>query len=356
MNVKLFRAFPDPYRLSMARYADELERRVGDYLKAGESIAAVSFPHPRMDGGWHRYWDQYVGYQRYAPQQAGDVNHIVDHGYAHLTSALPRGRTIVSFHDAVVLKVPGVGWQTKLAFRRGLRAMRGAAQVVCDSAAARTDLLALIDLPEERVHVIPLGIDESFRPPADREALRRRLGFSGHVVLMSGHTQGYMNIERMLRAVATVIVRHGIDLTLVKVGVPFTPDHMKLISELELGDRIQIVGRVPAAELPQYYQAADLLFYAPLLAGFGLPPLEAMACGTPVVSSDRGSLPEIAGDAAVLVDAEDDGAMAQSIADVLSSPVKQRRLIDAGFDRAALFEWSRSARTMLDLYRRVGRA
>lgn len=356
MNVKLFRAFPDPYRLSMARYADELERRVGDYLKVGETIAPVSFPNPRIDGGWQRYWDQYVRYQRYAAGQAGDVNHIIDHGYAHLTSALPAGRTIVSFHDAVVLKVPGVSWRTKLAFRRALRAIRGAAQIVCDSAAARTDLLTLTEIPEERVHVIPLGIDESFRPAVDREALRRRLGFSGHVVLMSGHTQGYMNIERMLRAVSTAVVRHGVDLKLVKVGVPFTPEQMKLVSELELGDRIEIVGRVPSSELPQYYQAADLLFYAPLLAGFGLPPLEAMACGTPVVASNRGSLPEVAGDAAILLDAEDEGGFASAIADVLSSSVRRRRLIDAGFARAGLFEWSRSARTMLDLYRRVGRA
>ncbi|TAK14268.1 MAG: glycosyltransferase family 1 protein, partial [Acidobacteria bacterium] len=200
------------------------------------------------------------------------------------------------------------------------------------------------------------GVDESFRPPADRAAVRKQVGVSGSVVLMVGHTQGYMNVERMLRAVATVIARHGVDLTLVKIGLPFTQDQMRLIVELELGDRIEIVGRVPFAEVPAYFQAADLLLYAPLLAGFGLPPLEAMACGTPVVASDRGSIPEVCGDAAVLVDAENEGELAVAMADVLTNPSRRRRLIDAGFERASRFEWSVFARRWLELYRAVARA
>jgi glycosyltransferase involved in cell wall biosynthesis len=96
--------------------------------------------------------------------------------------------------------------------------------------------------------------------------------------------------------------------------------------------------------------------YAPLLAGFGLPPLEAMACGTPVVASRRGSIPEVCGDAAVLVEADDDAGMSTALADVLSHPIRRRRLIDAGFARAAGFEWTSAARQLLELYRRVGRA
>jgi glycosyltransferase involved in cell wall biosynthesis len=356
MKVALFRAFPDPYRLSMTRYADELERRVGAYMKAGESIHSERCPDPRLDGGWRRYWDQYVRYNRYAATHAGDVNHVIDHGYGHLTRALPAGRTIVTFHDAVVMKVPGVNWRTKMSLRHSLRSMRRAAAIVCVSEAGKKDLLELVDLPQDRLHVIPWGIDEQFRPPQDREQLRKRLGFSGNVVLMSGHTQGYMNVGRMLRVIATVIARQGIDITLVKIGTPFTPEQLRLIAELELGDRIESVGRVSDADLPSYYQAADALLYAPLLAGFGLPPLEAMACGTPVVASNRGSIPEVVGDAALMADAEDEGGLAEALGEVLSSPVRRRRLIDAGFARAGLFEWSSAARKMLDLYRHVGRA
>ncbi len=356
MNVVLFRAFPDAYRLSMTRYADALQRRVGAYLKAGESIRSEALPNPRLDGGWSRYWDQYVRYDRYAPAHAGDVNHVVDHGYGHLTRTLPAGRTIVTFHDAVVMKVPGVSWRTRMSLRHSLRAMRRAAAIVCVSEAGKKDLLELVDLPPERLHVIPWGIDEAFRPPSDRQLVRRRLGFNGNVVLMAGHTQGYMNVERMLRVVATVIARQGIDLTLVKIGLPFTPDQMRLVSELELGDRIKLVGRVADVDLPAYYQAADALLYAPLLAGFGLPPLEAMACGTPVVVSNRGAIPEVVGDAALMADAEDEAGLSQALGEVLGNPVRRRRLIDAGFVRAGQFEWSTAARRMLELYRHVGRA
>ena len=356
MNVTLFRAFPDVYRLSMTRYADQLQRRVSLYMRPGESIRGECLPAPRLNGGWRRYWDQYVRYERYARAHAGDVNHIIDHGYGHLTRTLPAGRTIVTFHDAVVMKVPGVNWRTRASLRHSLRAMQSAAAIVCVSEAGKKDLLELIDVPGDRVHVIPWGIDEAFRPPTDREQVRKQLGFNGNVVLMAGHTQGYMNVERMLRAIATVIARQGIDVTLIKIGLPFTPSQMRLVADLEIGRYITFVGHVDATELPLYYQAADVLLYAPLLAGFGLPPLEAMACGTAVVASNRGAIPEVVGDAALLADAEDEVGIAAALSEVLSNPVRRRRLIDAGYERAGRFEWTGAARRLLELYRHVNRA
>jgi glycosyltransferase involved in cell wall biosynthesis len=355
MNVTLFRSFPDQYRFSMAKYADEIRRRVGEFLAPGETIRTEQYPQPRLEG-FGRYVDQYWRYGRWARRHAGDVNHVVDHGFGHLVRQLPAGRTIVTFHDAVVMKVPGVRWTTKTSLHHSLRAMRRAAAIVCVSEHGRASLRELGDFPDSQVHVIPWGIDEAYRPPVDRDAVRRKLGFSGPVVLMVGHTQPYMNIEACLRAVATLIARHGLDVTLVKVGLPFSPGQMRLAVELELSDRIDTVGRVAAADMPAYFQAADVLLYAPLLAGFGLPPLEAMACGTPVVASRRGSIPEVCGDAAVLVEADDDAGMSTALADVLSHPIRRRRLIDAGFARAAGFEWTSAARQLLELYRRVGRA
>jgi glycosyltransferase involved in cell wall biosynthesis len=355
VKIVLFRSFPDPYRLSMDRYARAIESRVRQRLSAEDQLVTETLPDPRLEG-WSRYWDQYVRYERYARDHAGDVNHIVDHGYGHLSRSLPARRTIVTFHDAVVVKVPGATWKTRLSFRHTLNGIKKAAAVVCDSETARKDLTDLIDVPAERLHVIPLGIDEAFKPPADRGLARRRLGFTTDVVLMVGHTQPYMNVERMIRAFGTLVRQHHLDVRLVKIGLPFTPDQMKLIAELELGDRVQIVGRVPDEDLPAYYQAADVLLYAPLFAGFGLPPLEAMACGTPVVASNRGSIPEVVGDAAMCLDAEDEAGMANALADVLTSQVRRRRLIDAGFERAGRFEWSETARRLLELYRLVARA
>lgn len=353
MKVTLFRAFRDPYRASMTLYADALERRVSAFLEPDDQIRSVELPDQRLEG-WRRYWDQYVRYGAYAKSVATDVNHIVDHGYGHLTTALPRGRTVVTFHDAVVMRVPGVSWRTRRSFEHSLRRMREAAAIVCVSDTARRDLLGLIDVPSERVHVVPWGLDEAFRP-GDRAQARRQLGLSGDVVLAVGHTQGYMNVERLIRAFGQLVAQHGASATLVKVGLPFTPDQMRLVSELDLGSRVRQVGRVPFADLTSYYHAADVLLYVPLLAGFGLPPLEAMACGTPVVASRRGAIPEVVGDGGVLVDAEDDSAMADAMAEILSNPQRRRRLIDQGFERAAQFEWTRAAQRMASLYRAVAR-
>jgi glycosyltransferase involved in cell wall biosynthesis len=353
MTVTLFRAFRDQYRTSMTLYADALEHRVAAFLAPDDQIRSVELPGHRLEG-WRRYWDQYVRYGSFAKTAATEVNHIVDHGFGHLTTALPRGRTIVTFHDAVVMRVPGVNWRTRRSFEHSLRCMREAAAVVCVSETARRDLLGLIDLPVDRVHVVPWGLDAAFRPD-DRAQARRRLGLSGDVVLAVGHTQGYMNVERMIRAFGQLVTQHGAPATLVKVGLPFTPDQMRLVSELDLTNRIRQVGRVPFADLPSYYHAADVLLYVPLLAGFGLPPIEAMACGTPVVASRRGAIPEVVGDGAVLVDAEDDAAMADAMADLLSNPQRRRRLVERGFERAAQFEWTRAAQRMASLYRAVAR-
>jgi glycosyltransferase involved in cell wall biosynthesis len=355
MRIVLFRPFPDPYRFSMNRYASAIEERVRPWLTPGESIVGEALPDPRLEG-WARYRDQYVRYQRFARARAGDINHIVDHGYAHLVRALPAARTIVTFHDAVVAKIPGVSWRTRLSFRYALGGLRRAAAVVCDSEDAREDLHELVRIPRERVHVIPLGVDEVFRPPVDRAAVRRQLGFATNVVLMVGHTQPYMNVEGMLQAFGTLVRHHHLDAQLVKIGLPFTPEQMRLITSLELTDRVRIAGRVEYADLPAYYQAADVLLYAPLLAGFGLPPLEAMACGTPVVASSRGSIPEIVGDAAHLVEAGDHAGMAAGMADILTNPGRRRRLVDAGFERAGRFEWTDTSRRLIELYRAVAGA
>ncbi len=325
-------------------------------LAVDEQIDFEELPEPRMDGGWARYWDQYVRYGRYAREHAGDVNHIIDHGYSHLTKQLPPGRTVITFHDATVLKMSSTGWRTRLSFKYNLSAMRRAAMVVCVSESAKRDLLEIADLKEDRVRVVLCSIDEAFRPAVDRPLVRRRLGLSGDVVLMVGHTHPYMNVERMIRAFGMLVAQQTHDAKLVKLGLPFTPEQMRLIAELEIGDRVQLVGRVPTADLPAYFQAADVLLYAPLLAGFGMPPLEAMASGTPVVCSNSGGIPEIAGDAAIMVDATDEAAMARGLTEVFSNPVKRRRMVDAGFDRARRFEWTHCARQLLEVYRAVGRA
>ena len=356
MIVTLFRPFPDPYRQSMHIYADQLRRGVTARVGPGEEVRECALPGARLAPPWARHWDQYVRYQRYARARATDVNHIVDHGYGHLASSLPPERTVVTFHDAIVVKVPGVSLRTKLSLRHSLRAVRRVARVVAESHASRDDFLELVNYPPERVVVVHLGIDPAFRPPADRETLRRQLGFTRPTILHVGHTQPYMNVPRVVGALGTLVRTLGVDAELVKVGGALTADQRALVDRLNLGDRVKMIGPVPLERLAELYGAADALIYPPLYAGFGLPPLEAMACGTPVVCSNRGSLPEVVGDAAAVCDAEDEVGMAHTLACLLTDREARESRRTLGLARAARFSWDATARGMLQVYREVDRA
>jgi glycosyltransferase involved in cell wall biosynthesis len=353
MLVSIFRPFPDAYRKSMHVYADQLIQRVAAKLGPQDAIRDCLVPHPRTAPAWARYWDQYVRYQRFSKTTQGDVNHVVDHGYGHLLYSLPPERTVVTFHDATVMRANGVRWSTRLSLRYSLAAMRRAACIVTDSDAARRDLLEIADVRPERVRVVPLGVDPAFTPPADRDALRARHGLSGVCLLHVGHTQAYMNLPTVFRVLDRLVREHRLDARLLKVGTPFTPEQTDLLHSLRLDDRVQHMGRVDVTALAELYGACDLLLYPPLHAGFGLPVIEAMASGTPVVASNRGALPEVAGDAALLADADDDAALATLAARAVTDAATRERLRDAGLKRARLFDWDRTAADMLSVYRQI---
>jgi glycosyltransferase involved in cell wall biosynthesis len=353
MRVCLFRAFPDPFRKSMGIYADQLLKGVKSLLTNNENIVDCVPDNLRLKPSYARYWDQYVRYQLFSRASKGDVNHVIDHGYGHLIHSLPAQRSIVTFHDSTVTKVKGVAYTTRLSLRYSLSAIRKAARVIADSQNSRRDLLELIDYPEDNVTVIYPGVDESFRRIDDREELRRRYGFPKSYILHVGHTLPYMNIERVLVVLDRLVNRLGIDTVLVKVGGAFTDEHHARIAALGLEKRIVHLGRLPFSDLPSVYNCADVLVYPSLYAGFGLPPLESMACGTPVVCSNRGSLPEVVGDAAVLLDPEDEARMAEEVAALLTDESMRRRYITKGLDRAREYNWSNTARQVLNVYREV---
>lgn len=356
MKICLFRAFPDPFRKSMQIYADQLLYRIRALLNGNDEIVDCLPAGVRTTPGYARYWDQYVRYQLFSRSQRADVHHVIDHGYGHLLHSLPARQSIVTFHDSTVTKVANVAYTTKLSLRYSLQAIRKVARVIADSESSRRDFLDLVDYPEADVVVIYPGIDDAFRPLADKEAARRRLGLPVRYVLHVGHTLAYMNVEHVLLAFDALVHRLGVDVDLVKVGATFTAEQESLIDRLSLRERIRHLGNVAFADLPAIYNCADALVYPPLYAGFGLPPVEAMACGVPVVCSDRGSLPEVVGDAALMVDAEDN----QLIAEQLARALTDNRLCDdlrhKGLARARRYNWNDTARGALKLYREVALA
>jgi glycosyltransferase involved in cell wall biosynthesis len=339
----------------MVIYADQLAGRLRARLGGADTVCEVALDGARLAPGWARHWDQYARYQRLAGRIDADVCHVLDHGYGHLAYRLRPERTVVTFHDAVVTRVAGVGWQTRLSLRYSLGAIRRVARVIADSASAREDFLAHTRYPAHRVSVVYPGIDPIFKLPTDRAADRGVLGFDRPTVLHVGHALPYMNLLRVIGAFGRLVRAHRVDARLVKVG-EFSPSQRALVERLDLTDRVVALGRVPLRELPRIYGAADVLLYAPLYAGFGLPPLEAMACGTPVVCSNRGSLPEVTAGTAVLADPENEDALADAVATVLVDESGRDTRRAQGLARAARFSWDATVDGVLAVYRDLDRA
>jgi glycosyltransferase involved in cell wall biosynthesis len=235
-------------------------------------------------------------------------------------------------------------------------AARNAAHVITGSEYTRADLIDAYDLPPEKVTVTPYAADPIYVPIDKEEARRRvkeRFGLRGPFVLALGVLQPRKNLPRLIRAFGRV--SRQVPHTLALAGKPGWAHEalQRAAAASGLGSRLHFTGYVPDADLPLLYNAADLFVYPSLLEGFGLCALEAMACGTPVVTSNVTSLPEVVGDAALTIDPTDEAALAEAIHRALTDELLRARLREAGLARAAKFSWERTAAETLAVYRKV---
>jgi glycosyltransferase involved in cell wall biosynthesis len=264
---------------------------------------------------------------------------------------------VVTIHDLSILRMP----ETHPLYRRlGYRVLlgrsaHGGRRVITDSEASADDIVRLLGVPRERVDVVPLAADETFRPIADAErltAVRRRYGLDAPFVLYVGNVEPRKNLPRLIEAFARVEIP---DVTLALVGglAWGTNSTTRRIHELGLDRRVRLLGYVPDEDLPSLFSAAELFAYPSLLEGFGLPVLEAMACGAPVLTSQTDALVEIADGAARLVDPYSVDAIAEGLAELLSQPRERARLAVAGLARARRYSWEATARLTLDAYHRA---
>lgn len=256
---------------------------------------------------------------------------------------------VVTVHDVVALDHPEwlnpgfVRWYRFLL----PRLVRRARHVIAISAFTRDRLIRATGLDENAVSVIHNGVGRRFRPPdrEAREAVRRRLGLVGSRYLLSlGTLEPRKNLGGLLRAWKTALSDLPDDLELVIAGAPGRPSVFADAGLGELPPRVRLVGRIDDAMLPALYAEAEWFVYLSLYEGFGLPPLEALACGTPVIVSDAPVFAETAGDAAIAVPPSDEGAVADAIRNAVSSPGLARELAERGGRRVKEFEWGEAAR------------
>jgi len=363
VKVRLFHTLPGAQRISSEVYAGELTSAL-HRVSTSDLELAHCMPReplrrimPRSAGRLAGYGDHYISYPWQARNERADVHHVVEHGYAHLALSLAAERTVVTFHDAMLMKlearelpVSAYPRMSMLANRLNVAGLSRAARVITVSEDSRKDLLRFTGCDPARVRVIPEGVSKRFRPGTCD--LPRPPGAPARI-LHVGHCGFYKNMEAVLWALPAIARRLGRPVELVKVGGRFTADQTALISRLRIGDQVRHLGMLPEEELPRAYRSADLLLMPSLHEGFGLPVLEAMACGTPVVASDAGSLPEVVGDAGLLASPTDIDGLVDAAVRVLTDPLLREDLRRRGIDRARTFTWERTAAATLDVYRSV---
>ena len=286
-----------------------------------------------------------------------DVFHGMDHVGIPLVGR--SGKYVVTVHDVIPLILPETFTpRHRLVVRLALaRVRRKADLVVVPSHAVKRDVVRRVGLPEARVVVTPEGCEPRFRPVRSETALRdvaARYGLPPRYVLAVGTLEPRKNLTTLLQVFARLRREGGVDpeLHLVLAGARGWLDEpiFRTVRSLGLEDAVRFPGFIDDDDLPAVYSRAALFAFPSLYEGFGLPLLEAMACGVPVVTSNISSMPEVAGDAAVLVDPRDADGLAAAIARVLRDEALRERLRAAGIARAREFSWEATARRTLDAY------
>jgi glycosyltransferase involved in cell wall biosynthesis len=265
------------------------------------------------------------------------------------------GRRILTTHDLAFhvypeCAVPSLRWYQHGAVSRSVAR---ADLVLADSECTRQDLVRFLQVPAERIEVLHLGVEPAFRPLEDRgllEAVRARYALPERFLLTVGTIEPRKNLPRLFAALAGLPESQR--LPLVVAGRPgwLYQESYAAVERLGLPPWVRFLGFVPDADLPALYNLALALVYPSLYEGFGLPPLEAMACGTPVLTSNVSSLPEVVDRAAVLVDPGDVAAIGTGLARLLTDAGLRDGLRAAGLQRARAFTWEKAAQRLLSVF------
>ena len=229
--------------------------------------------------------------------------------------------------------------------------------ILADSLATKMDLIDIWQVPKEKLTVVYSGVNSSFRPVTDKEEIDRiRKKYElGDIpfILSVGTLQPRKNYEMLIRAFRPVVESFDHQLVIVG-GLGWMYEQIQREVERQgLGQDVKLIGSVDDRDLPVLYSQASLFVFPSLYEGFGLPILEAMACGVPVISSDASSLPEVAGDAGLLVAPKDQELWTESIIQLLNDSTRRTKMVAAGYLQARKFSWSKAAEQVLNIYHKV---
>jgi glycosyltransferase involved in cell wall biosynthesis len=282
------------------------------------------------------------------------------HGLAFVSPLIVACRTAVTVYDLSFVRFPELFHGANAAYLRLFTCLscRAAERVMAISYSTRDDVVRSYGVPATRIDVAYPGVDPAFRPLPRRlvESFCHKQGLPETFILHVGTLEPRKNHITLLKALAHLSIKgsqSGIQLVCVGGRGWFYDEIYAAVERLGLQEQVRFCGYVRAEELPLWYNAATLLAYPSLYEGFGMPVLEAMRCGTPVITSNVSSLPEAAGKAGLLVAPDDVEGLAEAMRSVLTDEERRQALSEAGRAQAAGFTWERAARETVAAYRKI---
>ena len=330
------------------------------------SSDSATLPHrvhwlaaPSRPGHVGKVWFEQVTFPRLCRLAAADLAHVPYFG-CPLRPSVP---TVVTIHDLIPMVLPqyrggpGVRLYTALA----AASAGSAARILTDSVASQQDVFAHLNTATEKVKVVYLAQAPFYRPAeeAEQAAIRQKYQLPDNFVLWLSGFDVRKNAHALLCAYTWVKETLEGEYPLVMAGrlpsadTTFFPDPQRIAAHLNVTDWVHFPGPVDEADKPALYSAATAFVYPSRFEGFGLPVLEAMACGTPVVTTNAASLPEVAGDAAFTLDPDDTRGIAAAIISLCCDAALHQSMRQAGLAQAARFSWQRTAQETLAVYREV---
>lgn len=289
---------------------------------------------------------------------AGDVD--IYHSPDFVLPPLRRARGVMTVHDLSFLRAPECA---DPGLRRYLEravphALRRAARILADSSSTRHDLLTLLGIDAARIDVVYPGVGPAYQPVTDtaqRQTVRQRYGLDRPFILSVGTLEPRKNYERLIQAYAAAQAAARLPHQLVIAGGRgwLYQSIFDTVEQSGLGSSVRFLGYVAETDLPTLYSLADIFVFPSRYEGFGIPVIESMACGAPVIAANNSSLPEAAGDAALLVAAEDVDGLAHALLRLLADDALRTTLRQRGFSQAARFTWASAAQSLLHAYART---
>lgn len=316
-------------------------------------------PNPEMErlllrrsaASRHRFLFEQYGAGRLGQKTGCTATHYP----ASIGPVLPYIPSIITVHDLCYRHHPEWFSHSRRLYYRAFMgpSIRKACHIITDSQASADDVTRFLGVPGSRISVIPLGVDTLFKPAtqAECEQVRRRYGIPDRFYLFVGTIEPRKNLERLVAAWNKIVDRAPDLVVAGRRGWKVAPG--RWTNAAENPHRIHWIDHVPQEHLPALYSAATAFVWPSLMEGFGLPVLEAMACKTPVLTSNSSSLPEVAGNAAWCVDPCDVAAIAEGMLALSEDAALRAQLIEAGRRRAAMFSWRQTARGTIAVYDRV---